>query len=83
MDSLRRLIVWERRMGPPANRALLRFWTQAFVVMGPVGVGLGVFELIHGFRWYGSGTALIGLGMSWVGLRPLLRAMRSRFGRQH
>jgi hypothetical protein len=44
MDSFRRLVAWERRMGKPVNRAMFRFWQSAYVVMGSFGAAFGVRE---------------------------------------
>jgi hypothetical protein len=83
MDMVRRLIAWERRMGPPANRALLRFWLWAFVLIGPFGTAFGVFALVQGFWWQGCGLAVLGLGFTWAGWTHLLGFARSHLRREH
>ena len=81
VDTLRRLIAWERRMGKPVNRAMFRFYEWAFVLIGPFAVGFGLLALVWGFS-AGGVLLLLGLGMTWVGWTNLIRLARSHLGRE-
>ena len=81
MDTFRRVIAWERRIGKPANRAMVRFYEWVFVVIGPFAFGFGLFALIRGF-WVGGVMVLLGLWWSWIGWGKLFRFVRLRVGRQ-
>ena len=83
MEMLRRLIAWERRMGPPVNRAMVRFYVWAFVLIGPFACAFGVFALVQGFSWRGCVLVLLGLWWTWAGWSRLLRSARSHLGRKH
>ena len=74
MGWLRRLVEAERRAGPPVNRFMVKFYEWVFVVIGPVGVILGSLGLAYG-RWLGVVLIAVGLVMTWLGWRRLLRSL--------
>jgi hypothetical protein len=52
-------------------------YDRLFVVLGPAAVVFGAFFVAWG-DWVGLVLVAIGVGMTWMGWRWLIRAVRSR-----
>jgi hypothetical protein len=73
--TLQRYIEWERRWGLPVNDFAVKVYEWLFVVTGPLAIVLGAVFIATGFL-AGALLLVIGVGMSWVGWRRLIRFAR-------
>ena len=62
---------------------MVRFYSWAFVLIGPFASAFGVFALVQGFWWQGSLLVLLGLWWTSVGWTRLFRFAQSRLRREH